>query len=204
MTLMLVRHGETALNAARVMQPADTPLSPRGQAQAMALASRMIGLGVAAIWSSDLPRALQTAQALVNRGGAALSTSPLLHERNFGDLRGRPYDTLGFDPLLMQEAPSGGESMAQFAERVATAFNEALRLQATLNGPLVVVSHGLVIAEMLRTHLRLSPGMKLPERMRNTSLTVASSEAPYRVSLLDCTRHLDASGGDDAASLSGG
>ena len=34
MTLLFVRHGETALNAARVMQPADTPLSPRGLAQA--------------------------------------------------------------------------------------------------------------------------------------------------------------------------
>ena len=34
MTLLLIRHGETALNVARVLQPADTPLSARGVAQA--------------------------------------------------------------------------------------------------------------------------------------------------------------------------
>ena len=38
MNLLLIRHGETALNVPRVLQPADTPLSARGMAQAEALA----------------------------------------------------------------------------------------------------------------------------------------------------------------------
>ena len=41
MTILLIRHGETALNAARIVQPADTPLSERGIAQARALARRL-------------------------------------------------------------------------------------------------------------------------------------------------------------------
>ena len=58
MAILLVRHGETALNAARVMQPADTPLSERGLAQARAVARRLAQRGrVAALLSSDLPRA---------------------------------------------------------------------------------------------------------------------------------------------------
>ena len=41
MNLLIIRHGETPLNVARVLQPPDTPLSLRGQAQASALASRL-------------------------------------------------------------------------------------------------------------------------------------------------------------------
>ena len=132
MAVILVRHGETALNAARIMQPADTPLSERGLAQARAVAQRLQRRGgVGAIVSSDLPRAWQTALAI----GAALALpvqpSTLLQERNFGDLRGRPYDTLGFDPLVMRQAPTGGESAADFDERATQALAEMLVRHAT-------------------------------------------------------------------------
>ena len=71
MAILLVRHGETALNAARVMQPPDTALSARGVAQAQALGRRLaLRGGVGAILSSDLPRALDTAAA-GGRAGAA-------------------------------------------------------------------------------------------------------------------------------------
>ena len=40
MTLLIIRHGETPLNVARVLQPADTPLSANGLAQAAALAQQ--------------------------------------------------------------------------------------------------------------------------------------------------------------------
>ena len=65
MNLLLIRHGETALNVARVLQPADTPLSARGIAQAEALASRLASMNVEAIVSSDLPRALRTRYGLL-------------------------------------------------------------------------------------------------------------------------------------------
>ena len=58
MAIVLVRHGETALNAARVLQPADTALSERGIAQAHSLARRLVARGrIAAVLGSDLPRA---------------------------------------------------------------------------------------------------------------------------------------------------
>ena len=41
MSLLLIRHGETAFNRDRVMQPADTPLSEQGVAQARHLAGRL-------------------------------------------------------------------------------------------------------------------------------------------------------------------
>ena len=203
--LWLIRHGETPLNVARVLQPANTPLSARGQAQAQALARRMAGVGLAGILSSDLPRAAQTAQAMAAVTGLAVSHSALLHERNFGDLRGLAYDSLGFDPLSSDAAPPGGESKAQFGARCAAAWTALLAHAATLDGPLAVVSHGLVIREWLHTGpLRLAAGQVAPERLANTAVTVADMAAPHWVSVLNCTAHLDGATAEDGASLSGG
>ena len=79
MSLLLVRHGETDLNRARILQPADTPLSALGWVQAQAVARRMVGLLPVAILSSDLPRALQTAQAIALATGLTIQTTALLH-----------------------------------------------------------------------------------------------------------------------------
>ena len=208
MQLLIIRHGETPLNVARVMQPADTPLSANGQAQAVLLARRLAdGLPQrpAGIVSSDLPRAWQTAQAIAAATGLPITASALLHERNFGDLRGRLYDTLGFDPLSRAEAPPNGESIPQFAARCAAAWAWVLQQQAALGGPLAVVTHGLVIRHWLQQGpLRVPAPLSLPERLSNTSVTVATAAAPHTVSLVDCTAHLSDGVQADAKSLSGG
>ena len=81
--LLLLRHGETPLNIARVLQPADTPLSPHGRAQAGALARRLGGRPPAGLVSSDLPRAAQTAELIAAACGLRFETTPLLQERHF-------------------------------------------------------------------------------------------------------------------------
>lgn len=204
MPLLLIRHGETALNVARTLQPADTPLGPRGLLQVEALGKRLASLDVAAILSSDLPRARETAQAIEATTGVSIAYTPLLQERNFGDLRGRPYDTLGFDPLAMEEAPPGGESMTAFGQRAVDAFAAALELQKTLAGSLAVVSHGLLIRQMLARCVSFGSGMSLPASIANASLTIVSPEAPYGVLLLDSTSHLEGVARDDPRNLSGG
>jgi probable phosphoglycerate mutase len=203
--VILVRHGETALNAARVLQPADTPLSERGQAQALAVAQRLARQGgIGAILSSDLPRAWHTAHAI----GAALTLpvrpSALLHERNFGDLRGRPYDTLGFDPMTMDEAPPGGESAAEFAQRLRAAFDLMLQQHAGQPGDLVVVMHGLAIRTLLAGPLRLGTELLRDLQLANTSLSIFDAAPPHALHLLNCTRHLDDPAPDEARGLSGG
>lgn len=204
MSIILVRHGETALNAARVLQPSDTPLGERGLQQAAAVARRLAGSGVAAILSSDLPRALQTAQAIAAATGAPIETTPLLHERNFGALRGRVYDTLGFDPLVMADAPPGGESMADFLARADAAFALAVQRRTALAGALVVVTHGLVVRALVERHLVLADGQAVPARVRNTSVTVLDAQAPHRATLVDCVAHLDGDAAPAPTSLSGG
>jgi broad specificity phosphatase PhoE len=200
MSLFLIRHGETALNAARVLQPADTPLSSAGLGQANVLAGRLARLGLAAIVSSDLPRALCTAEAIAAATGLAITTSPLLRERNFGELRGLSYDTLGFDPLAMSAAPSGGESAASFADRIAKAFALLVTMRATLTGPLAVVTPGLVIRAILDAHVDGPGPPHAPARVANASLTIVGALPPHELILLGCTSHL---GERDAGSVAG-
>ena len=202
--LLLVRHGETPLNVARVLQPADTPLSPNGLLQAAAVARRLVGMGLAGIVSSDLPRALQTAQAIAAATGLPIRSSALLQERNFGALRGLPYDTLAEDPIASEAEPPGGESGPAFRARVDRAFAWALERQRELGGLLAVVSHGLVIHSMLARHTRLPDGAVLPARIANTSLSRLAAEPPHAATLVDCSAHLRAAAADDAHALSGG
>jgi probable phosphoglycerate mutase len=191
MTILWLRHGETALNAARVVQPADTPLSPRGQAQAAAAARRIAARRPVALLSSDMPRALQTAQAVAAATGLPVQTDALLRERNFGALRGRPWDTLGFDPMHLEAAPEGGESMADFHARAARAWARALQARSQAGALLVVVSHGLLIHAALQRHAHWpAGGPALPPRLHNTSVSEVDAAAPHTVLRVDCTAHL--------------
>src|SRR3954462_14563816 len=99
MTILMVRHGETAGNAARIVQRPDSPLNERGIRQAAQLAERLFALGFAHVLCSDLVRALMTAEPLRARGNVVIEETPLLQERNFGDLRGMSYDELTEDPF---------------------------------------------------------------------------------------------------------
>jgi broad specificity phosphatase PhoE len=206
MSIALVRHGETALNAARVIQPADTPLGERGRAQAQAVARRFAEQrpAPATILSSDLARAFETATAIAAAlGGVDLQLSELLQERNFGDLRGRSYDALDYDPLAVPDAPPGGESVADFEQRVAQAFKEIVAIRARVDGDLIVVTHGLLIRTLLARHASFPAGLAVPGHLANTSVSVISAAAPHEVSKLGCTAHLDGANADDGRGLVG-
>ncbi len=190
MAIYLIRHGETLGNAARVVQPPDNPLSPRGLAQAERLARRLAAEGIARIVSSDLARASATADALRRATAAPLSFDPLLHERSFGDIRGTAYADLGFDMFATDYAPPNGESWPVFHARVDQAWEAVQALAARTDGHLAVVTHGLVCRSLAARHLVLPEGADAPERWDNTSLTIAEGPAPWRVRLLNCVAHL--------------
>jgi probable phosphoglycerate mutase len=190
MTILLVRHGETDGNAARILQRPEVPLNARGMRQAEQLAQRLSAHGFVHIVCSDLLRARMTATPLATRSGIAIEESPLLQERNFGDLRGMPYAALSEDPFGPNVAPTNGEDWPTFHARIAEAFAFMVRRRRSLNGNLVVITHGLVCRAVVQRHTLLPEGAVVPERFDNTSLTVLHEDAPHAVSLLNCTRHL--------------
>jgi len=191
MTIYLIRHGETDHNAARILQPPATPLSERGAQQARLLAARLAAAGIVRIVASDLERAVQTARALETATRAPLQLDALLQERNFGDLRGRPYRELGFDPFAEGYAPPGGESIPVFQERVAKAWDMIQEhAAASAPGALAIVTHGLVCRDLVARHLALPAALAgTPPAWDNTCVTEIDGP-PYTVRLLACTAHL--------------
>lgn len=200
--IYLIRHGETAGNANRVVQTPETPLSERGLGQARQLAARLAEAGLGGILSSDLARAAMTARCVQEANGASLAYEPLLQERNFGELRGTPYAELGVDLFDPELAPPGGESWQTFHARVDRAWERILAEARQADGDLAVVTHGLVCLSLTTRYTTL-PGHAEPELagFANTSVTLIEDAAPHRVMLFDCTEHLS---GRDAPNTGGG
>jgi probable phosphoglycerate mutase len=192
LAIYLIRHGETELNATRVLQPPGTPLSERGLMQARALAARVAADGVEHILSSDLTRARMTAEALHRLTEAPLELDPSLQERNFGDLRGTPYAELSVDPFAPGYAPPGGETWETFHARVDQAWERIRMRLGFVRGNLAVVTHGLVCRSLVERIFRLEPEHgPVPRQWPNTSLTIVDAQPPWAVRVLNCTIHLD-------------
>ncbi|MDG2303349.1 MAG: histidine phosphatase family protein [Candidatus Binatia bacterium] len=197
--ILIIRHGETASNAARIVQTPETPLSERGSDQARRLAERLAAGGVERILTSDLLRALMTAEAVRATTQALLEVNSLLQERNFGDVRGTPYSELGDRNIFAYEfAPPGGETGAVFDARVDEAWDAIRTCAAGVEARLAVVTHGLVCAALTARHFELG-GLVAPEGWANTSVTAVEGVAPWRVLRLDCTEHLDKTSRDGGA-----
>jgi len=209
MAIYLIRHGETELNRARVLQPPETPLSERGLAQARRLAERLARAGITQLLSSDLARARMTADCLAAVTGLAVEEDALLQERNFGEARGTPYAELRGDPFGPDFHPPGGESWEQFHARVDRAWQRMQARVDSCRGHLAVVTHGLVCHSLAARHLQMPPGAVRPGadgpplRFGNTALSIVVGPAPWRFELLGCTAHLDADVADDGRALSG-
>jgi len=196
MAIVLIRHGETALNAARTVQPFDTPISDRGHEQAARLSRRIASeFSPVVILSSDAPRALQTATPLASALGRPVIPDPLLRERDFGALRGLPYDSLGFDPISMRQAPPGGESIERFESRVRQAWGVLTETQgAHAGGDVIVFSHGLWIRSALEQGF---PTLQRPISemvLANSSVTVIDCGPPLALVLGACVVHLGEGG----------
>jgi len=91
--LFLVRHGQSAGNAeGRFGGHGATPLSDLGFEQARVTAEALARENINAIYSSDLLRAVQTAEPLSKLVGIPVETSQAFRERNVGVLEGLTFD----------------------------------------------------------------------------------------------------------------
>ncbi|ALT78485.1 histidine phosphatase family protein [Paucibacter sp. KCTC 42545] len=164
-TLVLaVRHGETAWNrAARIQGQLDIPLNEQGLAQAQCLAQALQDEAVDVIYSSDLLRARQTAQAVASLKGLPLILDARLRERAFGVFEGLTWNEIAQRWPAQSEAwrkrepdfgAEGGETLSDFYQRSVAAMTA---LAAAHPGQtILVLSHGGVLDCLHRASRRLS------------------------------------------------
>lgn len=151
--LCIVRHGETDWNAEqRIQGQIDIPLNAAGRAQAAAAAAGLAARPFAAVYSSDLARAWQTASLIAEPLGLCPQAVPGLRERHFGRMQGltRAEARQRFPAVHAAYAArdpghdlDGGEPLAHFAARVARTLGELARAHA--GRTLLVVAHGGVL-----------------------------------------------------------
>ena len=193
MSILLIRHGETQLNATRVVQFPNTPLGETGLAQAEQLGKRLAQNRIARVLTSDYQRARTTADHVSRHTSAETVVSELLRERHFGELRGKSYEEFeGTDIFARDYHPPGGESWDEFDARVDRAWEEVTTHARQMDGDLAVVTHGLVLRSLFERHLDLN-GHTVSEDLvvANTSVTEIASQPPWQVLRLACVAHLD-------------
>lgn len=166
--MYLARHGQTAYNLeGRFQGQLPVPLDELGCTQAHELAERAAAHGFAALWSSTLLRAHETAEIVAARIGLESKPDARLMETNAGDWTDRPFSEVQAEaPELFAKfiagdpsfAFPGGESFAEQEVRVGAALDEIE--QGTL--PALVVCHGMVI----RAALSVRAGHWLPHGQR--------------------------------------
>lgn len=189
--LWVVRHGETAWNVEGRIQgyAADSPLTPRGEAQARAVAARLAREGVRGLHASDLGRVRQTAAPIAAALGLEPAFDARLRERNYGVFEGRTYEEIerhfpedwaAFRRREPDHVPPGGESAAQFQARVAAAFDalaaERVAGSAGATDPMprriAVVTHGGVLGAIYRQANALPVDAPRSWTMANASINV--------------------------------
>lgn len=115
----------------------DGELSKRGRALARELGERRRADGIAAVFTSDLGRAVETAEIAFGGSGIPIHRDWRLRECNYGDWNGQPlWQFAGEPPRRIDEPYPGGESYRQVVERVREFLDE---LPPELDGKRIVV-----------------------------------------------------------------
>lgn len=149
MKIYLIRHGKDPEGFRGGWSP--YPLTEEGLAQAEKLAES-VGFPVDAIYSSDLPRAMQTAIPLAEKYKLPILERPEFRETNNGELAGMQnelallrYPGLFWNTLDWEQSYPGGESPREFYERIRTAWVNFQHEVKENQKNAVLVTHGGVI-----------------------------------------------------------
>jgi probable phosphoglycerate mutase len=198
--LLLLRHGQTELSVRRRYSGrGNPPLTELGLRQAAAAAARLSTRDdIAAVVSSPLTRARQTADAVAAAVGVTAVDLAGLIETDFGAWEGLTFaEAAARDPQPHRDwladtasSPPGGESFDQVSERVAQARAE---LMAGYGGStVVVVSHVTPIKTLLRMGLAAGPSVLFRLHLDLASLSVVEfyPDGHSSVRLVNDTSHL--------------
>ena len=197
--IIFIRPGETDWNrSVRWQGWVASPLNEHGKRQAERLANYIRHIGMTVLYTSDLKRAVQTADILAGKLGFSAISDDRLRERNIGEWQGLTIDEMRtwypdeYHQLLTDaenyRVPSG-ESRADVRKRMIAAF-EAIVKQS--KGETVgVISHTTAIHELLAA---IIPGNANKEvAVSNTSVTTIAlaDDGKWRLVASDDVMHLE-------------
>jgi broad specificity phosphatase PhoE len=201
--VLLIRHGQSEGNAeGRFGGHTATLLSPRGRLQAEATAQALSSENFTAIYSSDLPRAVETAMPLARLIGLDVERTDAFRERSVGVMEGLTFEESAaqhpeqyaalirrdFDHVLL-----GGESYRQMLDRASRQLDHAIEQHR--GGRIAVFSHTGTICILV---LHLMGALDAPE-LRPVWIATANcgitrfelrADGFVRVLAVNDTRHL--------------
>ena len=196
----LIRHGETLENLAGILQGQGIGrLSENGLRQARCAAMRLADEHFDRIYSSDLPRAMETAGVIGRQLGMDPIPFPALREWNLGDLQGRPCEenfrkypeimnSFQYEPEQDIPVP-GGESRAEFYARVSDALEELLHRHPGCR--LLLITHGGAMRAIFR-HVTgpIRPGAMIPATANASYSRFCNRDGIWQLRCWNDTSHL--------------
>lgn len=196
MILLLVRHGESQFNAeGRVQGQLDVPLSDVGRRQAAAVAERLAGQPLDAIFASPLSRALETAQVIAARHRLAVRTDDRLKEIHAGKFQGLtreemaanfPEESRRWTAREPDFRIPGGETRRELAERGRAALEE---IRESGGRHVAVVAHGGLLTATLKSLLGI-PAQRAALHFYNAAVTRVLWNTEPILDVLNETDHL--------------
>ncbi len=198
-TVLLIRHGQTDWNKiGRWQGHTDIPLNDSGHQQARLLAHRLATWPISVIYTSDLKRAVQTADLLGTKLGLVPIKEPALRERNGGFFQGLTREELqarfGEEWRRVRQdglAPPNGESDLDLAMRVEAAFQQMVSRHK--GDMIAMISHGGALKVLISHILGLPLGQPAPFSLSgNTGLSIIkTNENGSILTLLNDVSHLE-------------
>ena len=189
MKLYFVRHGRTEWNEAGRIQGAngDSPLLESSIQQLEALGQHLSQTYFDAAYSSDLPRAVHTAQILLkqNQHPITLQEAPALREWRLGRLEGRKIKEL--KALYPEEMRAFRHNLSQFhhnlfdAESLSDTTKRTCDFVKSLKGKeldtVLIVGHGANLTASIRTLLGYKPEeLRKNGGLDNASVTILTTD----------------------------
>jgi alpha-ribazole phosphatase/probable phosphoglycerate mutase len=159
-TLLLIRHAHTEM-AGRFCGHSDPELSGTGRQQLVGMAAQLQRCPLSIVYTSDLKRAVQTAEAIASPRNLPLQIRASLREIHFGAWEGQSWEEIeSADPVSASSwlkaypynTPPGGEAFRDFEQRVRD------ELEALAEVPGDEVAAAVTHAGFIRTSLSLISG----------------------------------------------
>ena len=186
MKIYLTRHGQTDLNAQKLMQGrSDIPLNEKGRSQALLAKEKLGEIKFDAVYASPLDRAIETAHIISGVNRSEIIIDERIIETDFGKYEQKPYGTMGLPMNLywllpeVFSAPKTVESTDEMIARVRSFFSD---LEKKEYDNVMIACHGGII-RVIRGYLEgAKKGYVWRPRPKNCEIRVYEScEYGYRI-----------------------